>query len=100
MFSFNATIRIRKNGISPASWWFITIPKVMSDNIRKEIAWQPRKWRWSIPVEVIIGYYKRSTSIFPDKKSGSYLIPIKAIVRKELNIKEWSEIHISLTLIV
>ena len=87
-FSFQSSIRIRNNGTASASWWFITISQDISDSIKKENFWKPRKWRWSIRVETTIGYLKRETSIFPDKKSGSYLLPIKASIRKELHIKE------------
>jgi hypothetical protein len=41
-----------------------------------------------VKVQVMVGFIIRETSIFPDKKSGSYLLPIKASIRKELHIEE------------
>ena len=35
----------------------------------------------SVRVKVTLGKTKWDTSIFPDKKSGTYLLPIKAEVR-------------------
>ena len=40
----------------------------------------------SVPVIVMIGKTRWKTSIFPDKRSGTYLLPIKAEVRKKENI--------------
>jgi len=104
-YSFQSIIRIWNNGTAPASWWFITVPQDISDKIKEENVWyiskgvQTRKWRWSIKVEATIGYIKRETSIFPDKKSGCYLLPLKLNIRKELQIEEWSQLYITLTLI-
>ena len=105
-FDFQSTIRVRNNGTAPASWWFVTVPQNISDTIKQEVFWyiskgaQPRKWRWSVRVQVMVGFIKRETSIFPDKKSGCYLLPIKSEIRKELHIKEeWCQLHITLTLI-
>ena len=104
-FSFQSIIRLRNNGTAPASWWFITVPQDISNKIKEENIWyiskgaQTRKWRWSIKVEATIGYIKRETSIFPDKKSGCYLLPIKASIRKELHIEKNMKINVSLTLL-
>jgi uncharacterized protein (DUF302 family) len=40
----------------------------------------------SVPVMVTIGKTKWKTSIFPDKRSGTYLLPLKAEVRKKESI--------------
>ena len=98
-YIFQASIRIWNNGTAPASWWFITVPQNISNKIKEETASQPRKWRWSVKVQVMIGFIKRETSIFPDKKSWCYLLPIKADIRKELHIAEWSKLSTTLTLI-
>lgn len=37
----------------------------------------------SIPVTVTLGKSTWKTSIFPDKKAGTYLLPLKAAVRKK-----------------
>jgi hypothetical protein len=98
-YSFQSPIRIRNNGIAPASWWFVTVPEEISNNIKKAPTSTSCKWRWIVKVKAMIGYLTRETSIFPDKKSGCYLLPIKASIRKELHIQEHMNINISLTLI-
>jgi hypothetical protein len=42
----------------------------------------------SLPVEVTVGKTTWRTSIFPDKKAGAYLFPLKASVRKKEGISE------------
>jgi hypothetical protein len=42
----------------------------------------------SLPVEVTIGKTTWKTSIFPDSKSGTFILPIKAVVRKKEEVYE------------
>ncbi len=69
----------------PAPWYFVTIPKAESDEIR-DIANQVTYGWGVIPVLVHIGETEFTTSLFP--KDGLYLVPIKAAVRKAENINE------------
>ncbi len=68
-----------------AAWHFITIPKDISDDIKKSFGDRARGWG-SIPVEVKLSSTTWKTSIFPDKKEGAYVLPLKAEVRKKENI--------------
>lgn len=62
-----------------AGWYFVTLPKAKTDKLnKKELA---SGWG-SIRVVATIGKSSWHTSIFPDKKSGSFLLPIKAKIRK------------------
>ena len=65
-----------------AGWHFVTIPQDISDDIKNQFGDMKRGWG-SLPVNVTIGKTTWKTSIFPDKKSGGYLLPIKAEVRKK-----------------
>lgn len=69
-----------------AGWHFITVPKKLSMDIKQRFGDLKRGWG-SIPILATIGQTSWGTSIFPDKKSGCYLFPIKAEVRKNENIK-------------
>jgi hypothetical protein len=71
------------SGVS--AWHFITIPKKESDEIKKIFDKSARGWG-SIPVKVTLGKTIWQTSIFPDKKTGTYLLPLKAEVRKKEEI--------------
>lgn len=67
------------------SWHFVTVNKKLSGEIRSVFGEAARGWG-SLPVEVFIGKTRWRTSIFPDKETKTYLLPIKAEVRKRENI--------------
>lgn len=68
-----------------AGWHFLTIPKKESENIKKKFGNMKRGWG-SLPVRITVGKTTWDTSIFPDKSSGTYLLPLKAMVRKKEGI--------------
>lgn len=67
------------------SWHFVTVPKDVSEDIKHNFGDRKRGWG-SLPVVVSIGNTSWKTSIFPDKETGGYLLPLKAVVRKKENI--------------
>lgn len=60
-------------------WHFVSLPKAASAEIR---ASAPRTGWGSVRVIAIIGETSWRTSIFPDSKTGTYLLPVKAEVRR------------------
>ncbi|MDQ1306778.1 MAG: hypothetical protein QG671_2610 [Actinomycetota bacterium] len=76
------------------SWTFATVPLEHSDDLRDRIG--PRGGFGSIPVEVAIGGTTWRTSVFPDKESGCFVLPLKAAVRKEEAISAGDAVEISL----
>ena len=80
----------------PSPWYFITVPKSESMEIKKIFGAYHRGWG-SIPVSVRIGASNWKTSIFWEKK-GTYLLPIKKEIRKTEDIKNGD--LISLTLLI
>ncbi len=64
------------------NWHFLTVPKKESADITKQFGAFKKGWG-SLPVEVTIGKTIWNTSIFPDRKSGTYLLPVKAIIRRK-----------------
>lgn len=68
-------------------WHFVTLPKKQSTQIKTRFGPLKRGWG-SLPVLVTIGKTNWKTSIFPDKKAGAYLLPLKADVRKKEKIAE------------
>lgn len=63
-----------------ASWHFVTLPEEIGDEIRARTAERKRAFG-SVPVDVSIGETRWSTSLFPDSKTQSYVLPIKKSVR-------------------
>jgi hypothetical protein len=80
-----------------AAWRFLTLPKKQGQEIKQKFGSLSRGWG-SLPVSVIVGSSTWNTSIFPDKKSGSYLLPLKAKIRKVEGIKDHSTVSFVLTL--
>ncbi len=80
-----------------AGWRFLTLPKKQGQAIKESFGKNARGWG-SLPVSVTIRKTIWNTSIFPDKQSGSYVLPLKAKVRKVENIFDHSTITFELML--
>jgi hypothetical protein len=63
-------------------WHFANLTPRQSHEIRVRFAQNRRGWG-AVPVTVRIGKTAWRTSLFPDKKSDSYLFAIKAEVRRQ-----------------
>jgi hypothetical protein len=81
------------------AWHFVTLPKRQSDMIKKIFAPIARGWG-SLPVEVTIGHTSWKTSIFPDKKAGAYLLPLKADVRRKEDVRIGQTIAFAIRILV
>jgi len=78
-----------------AGWHFVNVDKKKSEKIKKVHGAHARGWG-SLPVIVTLGKTSWKTSIFPDKKSGTYLLPLKAGVRKKEKIYNGDTITFSI----
>lgn len=78
-----------------SAWHFVGVPKKQSEEIKKRFGAKAKGWG-SLPVEVTIGKTKWKTSIFPDKRSGTYLLPLKAEARKKEGILNDDTVNILL----
>ena len=80
------------------NWHFVSVPKKMSEKITKGREGMKRKGWGSVPVTVRLGSSVWKTSIFPDKREGVFILPLKADVRKKESV--FAKDRISLTLTV
>ncbi len=78
-----------------AAWHFITLPKKQAADIKARFGAKARGWR-SLPVAVTIGATRWHTSIFPESSSGSYLLPVKAGVRKKEKLIDGKNVSFTL----
>lgn len=78
-----------------AAWHFITLPRETAKEIDYYFSLQKRGWG-SLKVEATIGHTTWETSIFPDKKSDSYVLPIKSEVRKREQLAAKKTVSVSL----
>jgi hypothetical protein len=77
-----------------AGWHFVTVPTKTAEEIDFFFAQSKKGWG-SLPVTVTIGETSWKTSIFPDKKTASYLLPLKADMRKRAGINAGDKITFS-----
>ncbi|WP_410564818.1 DUF1905 domain-containing protein [Amycolatopsis sp. cmx-4-61] len=63
------------------SWTFVSLPAEASDDIRARHA-GPRRGFGSVRVRATLGATRWQTSIFPDGKRGTYVLPVKRAVRE------------------
>lgn len=76
------------------AWHFATLPPDESAQIK---FFHPRKMGWgSVRVKVRIGNTEWTTSVFPDSKTGAYVLPVKADVRKKEKIVAGDNVKIKL----
>jgi hypothetical protein len=68
------------------SWTFVSLPVEESEEIR-ELTGSQRRGFGSVRVRVEVGGSAWATSIFPDKASGAYVLPLKKAVRKAEGIE-------------
>lgn len=69
-------------------WHFLTLPEDISDEL-KSLRGKPRGFG-SMRVDVKVGTTRWQTSIFPDKSSNSFILPVKAEVRVKEDLGEGS----------
>jgi hypothetical protein len=80
------------------SWHFITVPDDQSGELRAE-SLARRGGFGSVKVEATIADISWRTSVFP-QKSGGYILPVKAKVRRDAGISAGDTVTVRLELLV
>jgi hypothetical protein len=80
-----------------APWCFVTLPVELSGNIRAEHGVTATAFG-SIRAIVTVGRTSWPTSLFPDKRLGSYVLPVKKKVREAEGIEIGSLVEVQLEL--
>lgn len=84
----------RQETADPSAWCFVTLPADVSDEVRLE-AGEPRGFG-SVRVSVTTGSSTWQTSVFPDKESGCFVLPVKKAVRVAEQLEEGDELTVTL----
>lgn len=79
------------------SWHFATIPEEEAGGLRAAAFAAPRGFG-SVRVEAAINGVTWRTSVFP-QKSGGYILPVKAEVRRKAGIAAGDEVRVELMLV-
>jgi Domain of unknown function (DUF1905) len=88
----------RWQGEGPAAWYFLTLPDEAAAEVKLATLGMRRGFG-SVKVEAAIGGSRWSTSLFPDTRTGSYLLPVKVAVRRAEGLDAGSVARVSLTLL-
>lgn len=94
-YTINAKVWLHPS--ETGAWYFVSVPPDITKEIDFYFAHVKRGWG-SLPVVATSGSTTWKTSIFADKKTNSYLLPLKAEVRKKEGIKPGQEIALILEL--
>ncbi len=78
-----------------ASWFFVSLPEPIADEIEATFGHRAKGFG-SLRVEVAIGATTWQTSIFPDNKRVTYLLPVKRAVRRAEELGDGSTATIEL----
>lgn len=81
-----------------AAWVFLTVPAEHAADIAA-IPRAPRPGFGSIRVSVSIGGSTWRTSIFPDSKAGTFLLPVKKAIRARERVEPGDVVSVSLQLL-
>lgn len=80
-----------------AAWHFVSLPVDAADEIEETQG--PRSGFGSIRVSARIGSTRWSTSIFPDSKQGTFVLPVKKSVRAAEGLVDGSTVRVELDLL-
>ncbi|MGB6231151.1 MAG: DUF1905 domain-containing protein [Litorimonas sp.] len=94
-FSFRAPLWLWKGD---GAWHFLTVPEEPSAAIRAFAPEAKRGFR-SVRVRARIAKTEWRTSVFPDKASGGYLLPVKKAVRAAEGLAAGDEAHVTLEIV-
>ncbi|TWD80000.1 uncharacterized protein DUF1905 [Kribbella amoyensis] len=78
----------------PAPWYFVTVPEDLGADLQAESSFVSYGWGM-IPVTARIGGTEWTTSLYP--KDGSYIVPVKAVVRRAESLDEGDTVDLHLT---
>ncbi len=78
----------------PSPWYFVTVPEKECEELKAILSFVTYGWGM-IPAKVRIGKTTWTTSLWP--KDGSYIVPLKANVRKAEKLEEGDRVKVWLS---
>jgi len=99
-FKFKSRVIVWKNGIEKeddsGAWRFARVPEKMSAEIKKMQKENLRRGWGAIYAKAKIGKSEWVTSIFPDRYSPTYILPLKKQIRYEENLYDGIDIIVTI----
>lgn len=70
---------------APGGWYFVSLPRDLAGEIRQFLKAEEQGWG-RLPATVKVGQSEWETAIWFDTKQQTYLLPLKAVIRKKEHI--------------
>lgn len=80
-----------------AGWYFLSLPAEVADAVRAQNAGHSKGFG-SLKVTAEIAGHAWQTSLFPDTKTGTYLLPVKKAIRDKAMISDGDEVAVHLSI--
>lgn len=97
MITVAGPLWIWSGGDGPTGWHFFTVPEEQAGEIRAQSLVR-RGGFGSVRVEARVNGVTWRTSVFP-QKSGGYILPVKASVRRDAGIGAGDQVTVELDLL-
>ena len=81
-----------------AAWYFVTLPHDVTDDV-EHLTSDTRRGFGSVRVEATVGATTWRTSLFPDARSESFLLPVKRAVRIAEGLDDGSPVLVTIVLV-
>lgn len=78
------------------SWYFVRLPLDAAEDLRDQVTGPPRGFG-SVRVHVELGGSRWDTSVFPEKETGSFVLPVKKAVRTAEDLEDGDSVTVTLT---
>ena len=86
------------NARRTGTWTFVSLPTDIADEVL-DLAAPVARGFGSVRVDVQVGRTTWRTSIFPDGKAGTYVLPVKKAVRTAENLTTGDLVHVTVDLV-
>lgn len=91
--------KVELYGTEKSAWHFIVLPENISEDLRIMFKGMTGGFS-SLPVEVAIGKTVWKTSIFYSARDKGFLLPVKAMVRKNENIQAGKTVSFTMKILI
>ena len=80
---------------APNGWYFLSLPTATAAEIRENLQWQEEGWG-RMKVTANIGNAQWETAIWFDTQHNTYLLPLKAAIRKRENLQTGARVEVTI----
>ena len=80
------------------TWIFVSLPVEVSEEIRDLVGTSPRGFG-AVRVRATVGATTWTTSVFPDRARGCYVLPVKRSVRTAEGLEAGDRVHVTVRLV-